>query len=145
MAHCGNKANGVKRPAARERVKALAEIFEKSPEVEGRYEPLGKAEPADHNDRSVRLRAGSTSVEVTALAPNLFRVGMFPEGRTPDYRSEAIAKEDWEPVGVGISGTKGALMLSTAAFTARARLDPLRISFTDSSGTEFAADDEELG
>jgi alpha-glucosidase len=70
---------------------------------------------------------------------------MFPEGRTPDYRSEAIAKEDWEPVGIGVSDTDGALMLSTDAFTARVRLDPLRISFTDTSGIEFAADDAELG
>jgi alpha-glucosidase len=82
---------------------------------------------------------------VPALAPNLFRVGMFPEGRTPNYRSEAIAKEDWEPVGVGISDADGALMLSTDALAARVRLDPLRISFADSSGTEFAADDAELG
>jgi alpha-glucosidase len=137
MVHCGNKANDLKRPAARERGKALAEIFEKSPEVEGRYEPLGKAELADHDDRSIHLRAGSTSVEVTALAPNLFRVGMFPEGRTPVYRFEAIAKEDWEPVGVRISEVGDTLLLSTDAFTARVRLDSLRISFTDSSGAEL--------
>jgi alpha-glucosidase len=143
MVHCGNKANNLKRLPARERGKALAEIFEKPPEVEGRYEPPGKAELADHDERSVRLRAGSTSVEVTALAPNLFRVGMFPEGRTPDYRSEAIAKEDWGPVGVGISEAVATLMLSTDAFTARVRLDPLRISFTDSSGTEFTANGTE--
>ena len=73
----------------------MAEIFEKPPEAEGRYTPLGKAELADHDNRILRLKAGSTTVELTALAPNLFRVGMFPEGRTPDYASEAIAKEDW--------------------------------------------------
>jgi alpha-glucosidase len=142
MVHCGNKANGLKRPAARERGKALAEIFEKSPEVEGRYEPLEKAELADHDDQSIHLEVGSTSVEVTALAPNLFRVGMFPEGRAPDYRSEVITKENWEPVGVGISDADDALMLSTDAFTTRVHLHPLRISFTDSSGREFAADAE---
>ena len=70
----------------------MAEIFEKPPEVGGHYEPLGKAELVDHNDHRLRLRAGSATVEITALAPDLFRVGKFPKGRTPDYGSEAIAK-----------------------------------------------------
>ncbi|MCA1729474.1 MAG: DUF4968 domain-containing protein, partial [Actinobacteria bacterium] len=122
----------------------MAEIFENPPEVEGRYEPLGKAEVSDHDDRSIRLRAGSTTIEVAALAPDLFRVGMFPEGRAPDYASEAIAKEDWEPVGLEISGEEE-ICLSTNASTAHISLDPLRISFSDPSGHTFAADDTELG
>ena len=76
----------------------MAEIFEKPPETEGRYEPLGTAELLDHDNRSLCLKAGSAAVEVTALAPDLFRVGMFPEGRTPRYDSEAIVKEEWESV-----------------------------------------------
>jgi alpha-glucosidase len=122
----------------------LAEIFENPPEVEGRYEPLGKAEVSDHDDRSIRLRAGSTTIEVAALAPDLFRVGMFPEGRAPDYASEAIAKEDWEPVGLEISGEEE-ICLSTNASTAHISLNSLRISFSDPSGHTFAADDTELG
>ena len=71
----------------------MAETFENPPDVRGTYEPLGKAELTDHDERSARLQAGSATVEVTALAPDLFRVGMFPEGRTPRYGSEAIASE----------------------------------------------------
>jgi alpha-glucosidase len=123
----------------------LAEIFETPPEPGGNYEPLGRAELMDHNERSVRLRAGSATVEVTALAPDLFRVGMFPEGRPRDYASEAIAKEEWNSVGVEIHDKNGVLTLSTNSATARVRLDPLRISFADSCGADFAADDETLG
>ena len=56
----------------------MAEIFEKPPETGGHYEPLGAAQLLDHDDRSVRLRAGSTIVEIAALAPDLFRVGRSP-------------------------------------------------------------------
>ena len=123
----------------------MAETFEKSPETEGRYEPLGAAELLDHDGRSLRLRAGSTTVEITALAPDLFRVGAFPEGRPPDYDSEAIARRDWDPVEVSMERSDGILTLSTSEASARVSLDPLRISFTDPSGRAFAADDEELG
>jgi alpha-glucosidase len=122
----------------------LAEIFESPPTQEGQYKPLGRAKLLDHDERSIRMRASSATVEVTALAPNLFRVGMFPEGRPPDYASEAIEKEDWEPVAAEISGEEE-ISLSTEAATAHISLDSLRISFSDPSGRVFAADDEELG
>ena len=123
----------------------MAETFENPPEVGGFYKPLGKAEITDHDDEKIRLKAGSAAVEVTALAPNLFRVGMFPEGRPPDYASEAIAKESWEPVEAKIREDDGLLTLSTAHATVRITLDPLRVSFADGEGIEFAADDGELG
>jgi alpha-glucosidase len=119
-------------------------MFESPPTQQGRYAPLDKAELLDHDERSIRCRAGSTTVEVTTLAPDLFRVGMFPAGRTPDYASEAVAKEDWEPVSVEMSGEKE-IFFSTEAATAHITLNPLRISFSDHSGSVFAADDEELG
>ncbi len=122
----------------------MAQIFEKPPETGGRYEPLGAAQLLDHDDRSVRLRAGSTIVEIAALAPDLFRVGAFPEGRPPEYTSEAIAREDWEPVEASIEVSEETLTLSTSV-AARVSLNPLRISFIDASGHTFAADDEELG
>ena len=68
------------------------------------------------------MGAGSATVEVTALAPNLFRVGMFPEGRPPDYASEAIEKEDWEPVAAEMSGEEE-ISLSTEAATAHISLN----------------------
>src|SRR5215216_4467489 len=123
----------------------LAETFERTPETGGRYEPLGAAELLDHDARSLRLRAGSTIVEVSVLAEDIFRVGAFPEGRPPRYDSEAIARQDWEPVEVSMERSDGKLTLSTSAATAHISLAPLRFSFTDDSGRAFAADDEELG
>jgi alpha-glucosidase len=123
----------------------LTETFEKQPETGGRYEPLGAGELLDHDDTSLRLRAGSTTVEVAALAPDLYRVGMFPAGGPPRYDSEAIAREDWDPVEVSMQESEEELTLSTTVATARIALNPLRIGFSDASGREFAVDDRELG
>ncbi|MBA2616710.1 MAG: DUF4968 domain-containing protein, partial [Rubrobacter sp.] len=109
-------------------------MIERRPDTGGEYEPLGAGVLADHGDRGLRLRSGTTTVEVTALAPDLFRVGMFPEGRTPRYRTEAIAKEDWEPVEISMQESDHELTLSTTAATAHVSLDPLRVRFTDGSG-----------
>lgn len=123
----------------------MTETFEKQPQTGGEYEPLGRAELRGHDDRCLRLKAGSTTVEVAALAPDLFRVGAFAGGRAPRYDTEAIAKSDWGPVEVSIQETEAEISLSTTAATARIFLDPLRISFTDPTERTFAADDEDLG
>jgi alpha-glucosidase len=123
----------------------LAEIFENPPQMGASYEPLGAAELVDHDDRSVRLRCGSTVVEVSVLAEDIFRVGAFPEGGTPRYDSEAVAREDWGPVEVSMERSDGELTLSTSAASARTYLDPLRVAFVDPSGRSFAVDDEALG
>src|SRR5215217_5194758 len=115
------------------------------PETGGKYEPLGAGELLDHDDTSLRLRAGSTTVEVAALAPDLFRVGMFPAGGPPKYDSEAIAREDWDPIEVSMQESDEELTLSTTAATAQISLNPVRIGFSDGSGREFAVDDPELG
>ena len=62
----------------------MTDTFDTLPETGVNYEPLGAAELTDHDENGVRFGAGSTIIEVTALAPDLFRVGMFPEGRPPD-------------------------------------------------------------
>jgi len=123
----------------------LTEHFETAPATGGEYRPLGAAELSDHDDRTMRLRSGDATVEVTALAPNLFRVGMFPAGRTPHYSSEAIAKSDWESVPVEMGEEDRLLTLSTSDFAAQVALDPLRVSFVDGEGREFCADDPKLG
>src|SRR4028118_1380516 len=109
-------------------------MIEKRPETGGEYRPLGAGGLVDHGDRGLRLRSGATTVEVTALAPDLFRVGMFPEGRTPRYNSEAIAKEDWPTVEISMQESDDELTLSTTAATAHVSLDPLRARLTARSG-----------
>lgn len=116
-----------------------------APQRTADYKPLGEAQVSDHDDRSVRLNSGSTTVEVTALAPDLFRIGMFLEGRPPRYTSEAVAKEEWDALEVSMEDEGKEVSLVTDSATAHIALDPLRISFSDSSGRTFAADDPELG
>ena len=123
----------------------MSETLEKQPETGGNYEPLGAAELLDHDDRGLRVRAGATTVEVAALAPDLFRVGMFPAGGPPRYYSEGIAKEDWKIIEVSMQESDEEITLSTTAATARVSLNPLRIGFADPSGRQFAVDDTELG
>ena len=95
-------------------------------------------------DGRVRLRAGDATVEVTALAPDLFRVGCFFAGRPVDYTSEALAGVDWQPAGE-LREADGRLDLATGGRGARIDLAPLRIGFADADGRRFAADDPELG
>ena len=123
----------------------MAELFDALPEAGTSYEPLGAAELRDHDDNKVRFVVDSTIVEVTALSTGLFRVGMFPEGHPPDYDTPAIDKKEWEPLKVSMEETDGVVEISTPAATARVSLDPFRVSFEDSSGRTFAADDADLG
>ena len=120
-------------------------MFEALPETGVTYEPLGEAKLDDHDGNKVRLTAGSNILEVTALAPDLFRVGMFPEGRPPSYDSPAIDKETWDDTEVWMENSDGELTVSTDAATARISLNPFRVSFEDSSGRTFGADDADLG
>lgn len=118
----------------------------KNPTDAAGYRPLGKAEISDHDSRSLRLKSGDGSeratVEVTALAPDLFRVGMFPAGRPVSYSSEAIAREVWPEFEVSMDDSNGLISLDTGSAAANVSLSTLRVSFTDSSGREFAADSE---
>ena len=103
------------------------------------FPPLGAATVESHGESVVRLRAGDATVEVTALAPDLFRVGLFPNGKPPEYRSAAVAKDDWAAAGASWDGSA----LATAEASARIELDPLRISFA-AGDAGFAADDPGL-
>ena len=120
-------------------------MFEALPETGTSYEPLGEAKLNDHDGNKVRFTVGSNIVEVTALAPDLFRVGMFPEGHPPNYDSPAIDKVAWDDVEGSMENSDGEITVSTDAATARISLDPFRVSFEDSSGRTFAADDTDLG
>lgn len=109
------------------------------------YQALGTARAIEKHGSRVCLRAGSATVEVTALAPDLFRVGLFPHGRPACYDSEAVVARAWNAGTVAIEEEAGELTIATSFATAHLSLDPLRIGFTDLAGRSFAADDPRLG
>ena len=47
---------------------------------------LGSATVESAAQGAVRLRAGDTTIELTALAPDLFRVGVFPRAKPVNGR-----------------------------------------------------------
>src|SRR5438874_706094 len=102
------------------------------------FESLGDAEVVDRTSNAVRLKSGYATIEVTALADDLFRVGLFGEGRPVSYRSEAVAKTDWSVPATNTAGD--ATRIETATASALISLHPVRIGFR--AGTrEFAVDD----
>lgn len=111
----------------------------------GDYEPLDAAEVTAAHEGAVRLNVGGNVVEVTALAPDLFRVGMFDAARAPRYRAEAIQTLEWPSHETSIALETDAISMRTSAMTAIIQLDPLRLSFGDLNGRQFAVDDPDRG
>src|SRR5260370_3018216 len=109
------------------------------------YQSLGTAITVAKDASKVCLELGSATVEVTALAPDLFRVGFFPDDRPVNYSSVAVVVQDWQPGPVTIVEEAGVLTLTTSAATAHLSLGQFRVGFTDHAGPEFALDDPELG
>src|SRR5712692_851551 len=79
------------------------------------FESLGRAEVVERTACGVRLRSGRSQIEVAALANDLFRVGLFADGRPADYRSEAVAKTDWPAFDVRVSADGTRIETSAAA------------------------------
>src|SRR3984893_19398084 len=107
------------------------------------YQALGTVTTIEKDISKVRMRAGSATVEVTALAPDLFRVGLFPHGRSACYSSEAVISREWEPGPVSIREETSQVTMATSVVTAHLSLNPLRVGFTDHTGRAFATDDAE--
>ena len=64
---------------------------------------------------AVRIQAGHALLEVTALAPDVFRLGYFPHGRPVEYASEATDGAQWEPVEAEIHGESGRVEIAAAS------------------------------
>ncbi|HEV7663321.1 MAG TPA: TIM-barrel domain-containing protein [Chloroflexota bacterium] len=109
------------------------------------FEPLGTAEVVARTQQSVRLRTGRSTVEVTALADDLFRVGLFGDGRPVDYRSEAVPQREWPAVEVKRTEQPITVELDTGQAAATISLAPLRVTFHDATGRRIAADDPDRG
>ena len=108
----------------------------------GAYQPVGTARVTERGPGRVRLAAGDALAEVTALAPDCFRVGLFGGGRPVEYPAHAVSPREPAPAEPAEGGD---VVLATAEGRAVISLDPLRISFARADGTTLAADDPELG
>lgn len=109
------------------------------------YQALGTATMIEKDSSKICLHAGSAIVEVTALAPDLFRVGLFPQGRSACYSSEAVVPWKGEAGPISIVEETSEVTIATSMATAHLSLNPLRIGFYDATGRTFATDDPALG
>jgi alpha-glucosidase len=93
------------------------------------------------------LASGRARVEVTALAPGIVRVRVAPEGAPLPRRPWAVDRpaEDWPAVPVTVRESDDLVELDTGALRVQVTRRPLRVSFVDSAGEVFAADDREHG
>jgi alpha-glucosidase len=109
------------------------------------YEPIGPADHVEPQSDGLRLHAGLLTVDITVLAADLVRVGLFADGRPVEYESAAVVKRDWHAEGVTVTQTGGAWRVETPALTVHAAMTPVRLRFEDRAGRRFAEDDPELG
>jgi alpha-glucosidase len=109
------------------------------------FESVGAAEVESRGAASVNLRVGDALAEVAAVAPGVFRVGLFGAGRPPEYDSPALAGDEPPPVDATVSDNDDGLSITTPEGSAAISLSPLRIAFADAAGNAVAVDDEELG
>jgi alpha-glucosidase len=109
------------------------------------YRPVGAAHITGRSDAGVRVLAGDVTVEVTALLPGVFRVGVFGRGRPVNYPAEAVPAYAAAPGGIDLQIDDDTVELATDECRATIELAPLRIGFRDRDGQAFAVDDPELG
>jgi alpha-glucosidase len=107
------------------------------------FEPLGSAAVVPGGAGSIRMRSVRHTVEVAALAPDLFPVGLFGDGRPVEYRSEAVARQDWQPTGVQVGFQDDGARISAGWAMAYITFDPLRIRFEDAACRTFGRTDAE--
>ena len=109
------------------------------------YEPVGTAHVVERTAQGVRLAARDALAEVTALAPDCFRVGLFGGGRPVAYPDHAVGARAPTPGPVELTEGGASVELATREARATIALHPLRISFTRADGSPLAADDPQLG
>jgi alpha-glucosidase len=99
-----------------------------------------RATVAQRRPGAVRLAVGDATVEVAALAPDVFRLGCFPARRRVRYETEATAGARWEPVEAESRDDGDLVEIVTAQAQARIALHPLRVAFADRAGHAFVDD-----
>jgi len=109
------------------------------------FAAVGEAVVESRSPAGVRLRLTDATAEVAAVAPGVFRVGLFAAGRPARYDSPALAPGAPAPPPATIVDDEGGLSIETADGTAYVALSPLRLSFADADGHLIAADDAGMG
>lgn len=113
--------------------------------LRAQWQSIGAAERVEREPSGMFFRGAQASVRVTALAPDLIRVTLVREGGTADKPSWAVAKTEWPPAPVEMSGDGGVRVIRTSEIEVRARLAPFRLAFHDRSGRLISKDDDGLG
>jgi alpha-glucosidase len=105
---------------------------------------LGDVSAVERIERGVALASGPARVEITALAPEIVRVRVAPEGTLLPRRPWAVDRPagEWPAVPVTLAETDDVVELDTGALRVRVTRRPLRVSFVATTGEMFAADDE---
>lgn len=98
-----------------------------------------------HTETPIDAQRRPSVVEVTALAPAIFRVAFFPHGRPIDYSSAAVVPREEGFDAALVKHSADEVTLATSLATAHVGLNPLRIGFADAAGRSFACDDPALG
>ncbi len=106
---------------------------------------LGDITHYHFDQQRLDLRCGDAAVRIEALAPDLVRVRLAPDGQFDHGFSYAVARTDWPPVDVAFEAGEDALELRSAALLCRIQRAPCRISFHDPLGRLLAADADGLG
>src|SRR5258708_8941553 len=101
-----------------------AEINKRQKALPRGYQRLGTATVVAKEASKVCLEVGSATVEVTALAPDLFRVGFFPDDQPVDYSSLPVVAREGPPGLVAIADEAGGGTVPTAALHAHLLLAP---------------------
>jgi alpha-glucosidase len=109
------------------------------------FQSLGDVTSFHFDQQRLGLRCGDTAVRIEALAPDLMRVRLAPDGQFGHDFSYAVAQTGWPPTEVMFEAGHDVLELRSAALICRVQRTPCRISFYDPLGRLLAADADGLG
>jgi alpha-glucosidase len=108
---------------------------------------LGDLTGAARIPRGVAFTSGAARIEITALAPNVVRVRLAPDGVMLPRRPWAVDRpaEEWPETPLTLDERDEGFALDTGQVRVRVARRPLRVRFEDREGAVFAADDPVRG
>jgi alpha-glucosidase len=97
------------------------------------------------NENGLTIHAGSDILKVSILAVDLIRIRFSKGGKFAPDMSWAVIKSDWPNVRFRTRDTGNELVATTGQLSIIITKKPLRISFTDNTGTIINADEPSKG